>query len=356
MPDRVEPIRQRLQEFELAAFLVSSPSSLRYIFGFSGSNGLGVITSRDCYFITDWRYRDQAGEEVTNAEIIIVYRDPFAKIKEKKILEGIFRIGFEDYHLTYRQIAQFNKHFPKLKLAMTENLIPALAMQKSPDEIEKLRKAGRMAGAVWDRILPTIRAGVAEFDIAAEIVYHARKFGSETEAFDPIVASGPRSALPHAKSTARKLRHGDMVVVDFGCVYEGYHSDVTRTVSVGEPASNLMEVYRVVKEAVTIACEAIRPNMKAVDLDKIARDHIEKHGFADHFNHSLGHGIGLEVHGMPRIGPTSKDLVPVDCVITIEPGVYLPGQGGVRIEDDVLVKESGYENLTPILHELVCVD
>jgi Xaa-Pro aminopeptidase len=213
-----------------------------------------------------------------------------------------------------------------------------------------------MAGAVWDQILPCIHRGVTESDIAAEIIYRSRKLGSEIEAFDPIVASGPRSALPHGRSTSRRLQAGDFVVIDYGCVVDGYASDVTRTIAVGEPPAKLRQAHAAVKEACHLACETARPGMEGMQLDEVARKYLDACGFKEEFNHSLGHGLGLDVHSLPRLGPESKDLIPANAVITIEPGLYFPGLGGVRIEDDLLVAENGNEVLTPMTRELFVVE
>ena len=212
-----------------------------------------------------------------------------------------------------------------------------------------------MATAVWEQILPFIRPGVCESEIAAEMIYRSRKLGSETEPFEPIVASGPRSALPHAHSSSRRLQAGDFVVIDFGCVVNGYASDVTRTVAIGEPPAKLRQAYFAVKEACRLACEAARPGMEGIELDGVARQYLDACGFKEQFNHSLGHGLGLDVHSLPRLGPESKDVIPDFAVVTIEPGVYFPNLGGVRIEDDLLVTAAGNEVLTPISRELFII-
>jgi Xaa-Pro aminopeptidase len=345
-----------MRSIGLTVFLVSALKHLRYLFGFTGSNGIGLITSDLCFFMTDWRYRDQAVEEVRHAEIEIVRRDLLAPLKEKQLLQANDVLGFEAQHLSFQSFAQLRKSFDKHKFVSTEHFIEKIAIPKEPEEIACLRRAGAMAAAVWDQVLPFIRRGETEASIAAEILYRARRLGSETEAFDPIVASGPRSALPHARSTQRRLQPGDFVIIDFGCVVEGYASDVTRTVAIGEPPMRLRQAYAAVKEACKLACEAARPGMEGIALDGVARKYLDSCGFKDEFNHSLGHGLGLDVHSLPRLGPESKDLIPANAVLTIEPGVYFPGLGGVRIEDDLLVTANGNEVLTPISRELMGVE
>ncbi|MGH7494395.1 MAG: M24 family metallopeptidase [bacterium] len=356
MRDRIARVQRRLQELELHAMFLSAPASVRYVFGFTGSNAIGLITSDLSFFATDWRYRDQAQEEVRDVEILTAYRDLFGALKAKHAVHPGQRAGFEEQHLTYQQVTHLRKHFPEVKLAMTDYAIAKLAAEKSPAEQQLMRRAARTACAVWDKLLPQLRPGATEADITAELNYLARKCGSQSEPFEPIVASGPRAALPHGRSSARALQGGDMVVIDYGCVVEGYAADFTRTVAIGEPAPKLREAYHAVKEAGELAYAAMRPNMQATDLDAVARKHLTRYGLDQYFNHSLGHGLGLDVHMLPRIGPESKDVIPLHAVVAIEPGVYFPGEGGIRIEDDVLVTASGCEILTPVTRELICIE
>lgn len=356
MPDRIARVQQRLQATGLHGLFLSAPASLRYLFGFTGTNGIGLITTERSYFATDWRYRDQAQEEVRDAEILVAMRDLIGALKDRNPLAEKAKAGIEEHHLTYSVLAQIRKHFPKLELKLTEHLLGKIAAEKSPDEIAIIRRAAQLTTLVWQKLLPHLRAGATESDVTAELNYIARKCGSQIEPFEPIVAAGARSALPHARSSSRALLPGDMVVIDFGCVVEGYAADFTRTIAIGEPNKKLRDAYRVVKEAGELAYAAARAPMKAVDLDAVARKHFEAHGLATYFNHSLGHGLGLDVHSLPRVGPESKDMIPVNAVLAIEPGVYFPGLGGIRIEDDVLVTETACEVLTPSSRELVCVE
>ncbi len=356
MPDRITRLRQRMNETGLHGLFLSAPSSLRYLFGFTGSNGIGLITSGLSYFATDWRYRDQAHEEIRGAEILIAQRDLIGAIKDRNPLPAVAKAGIEEHHLTYHLLAQIRKHFPKLEFKLTDHLLGKLAAEKSHEEILLLKKAAQIASTVWERLQPHLRPGVSEAEVTAELNYIARKCGSHIEPFEPIVAAGPRSALPHAHSSSRALTHGDMVVIDFGCVVEGYAADFTRTIAVGEPDKKMRDAYRLVQEACELVYASARAPMKAIEVDAIARKHFEAHGLATYFNHSLGHGLGLEVHSLPRIGPESKDIIPNNTVVAIEPGLYFPGLGGIRIEDDVLITEQGCEVLTNASRELVCVE
>jgi Xaa-Pro aminopeptidase len=356
MPDRIARVRQRLNALGLHGMFLSAPSSLRYLFGFTGTNGLGLITSDLSYFATDWRYRDQAQEEVRDAELLVAQRDLVGAIKERKPLAENAKAGIEEHHLTYSVLAQIRKHFPKIEFKLTDHLLGKLAAEKSPEEILLIKKAAQLTTVVWERLLPQLRAGATEADVSAELNYLARKCGSQIEPFEPIVAAGPRSALPHARSSSRALQLGDVVVIDFGCVVEGYAADFTRTIAMGEPNKKLREAYRAVKAAAELVFAAARAPMKAIDLDAVARKHFEAHGLATYFNHSLGHGLGLDVHSLPRIGPESKDTIPVNAVVAIEPGLYFPGLGGIRLEDDVLITATGCEVLTTASRELICFE
>lgn len=356
MPNRIARVQQRLREAKLHGIFLSAPSSLRYVFGFTGSNGIGLITSDLSYFATDWRYREQVHEEVSGAEILIAQRDLVGALKDRNPLPPGAKAGIEEYHLTYHLLAQIRKHFPKLEMKLTDHLIGKLAAEKSPEEIVLIKKAAQIAARVWERLRPQIRPGVSEAELTTELNYLARQCGSQIEPFEPIVAAGPRSALPHARSSSRLLAHGDMVVIDYGCVVEGYAADFTRTVAVGEPDKKLCDAHRLVQEACELVYAAARAPMQAVDLDAVARKHFEAHGVAQFFNHALGHGLGLDVHSLPRIGPESKDVIPPNAVLALEPGLYFPGLGGIRLEDDVLITATGCEILTNASRELICVE
>ncbi len=356
MADRISRLRRRMRELKLSAFLISSLTHLRYLFGFSGSNGLGLITEEHQWLITDRRYREQVKHEVHNAEVHIVLQDLFEPIKKQRIFARGMRVGFEAMHLNFREFSRLQKAFPDVQLAATENIIEKLTIPRLPDEVEKTRRACDIARQVWDTILPMIRPGMTELDLSAEISYHGKKLGSERDAFEPIVASGWRSALPHGIASRKSLEPGELVVIDYGCVYEGFCSDVTRTVMIGQPSEAQRRMYEAVKEANRRAIAAARANMPGADLDRVARDYLKEQGYDKEFGHSLGHGLGLDVHSLPRISPVSKDRIPENSVITIEPGVYIPEVGGVRIEDDVLVQSDGAEVLTDIDRELVIIE
>lgn len=239
MPDRLDLLRAHLQKMNLDALLISSLSHLRYLFSFSGSSGIALVTKDDCYLVTDNRYLEQVKTEVKNAKILIAIRSLFTPLKKENIISDKMHIGFEAAHLTFERFAHLHKTFPATQLIDTENVLESIVMSKQPDELEKTRQACRIACNIFPEILPFIKPGVGENEIAAEISYRFRMAGAEKEAFDIIVASGWRSALPHGIASDKKMQYGEFIVLDFGCTYQGFNSDITRTVALGEPNPEL---------------------------------------------------------------------------------------------------------------------
>ncbi|MFQ5769668.1 MAG: M24 family metallopeptidase [bacterium] len=355
MHQRIEKVRKRIEQLKLDAFLITSLVNIRYLFGFTGSNAIALITSDLSFFVTDRRYKQQVKEQVQNAEILIALKDLIAELKKLKILNAGMRLAFEAMHLTVNHYRHLKKTFPEVKLIASERVVEKISSVKTPAEVENIKKAARICGAVFDEILTIIKPGVREMDISAEISYRTKLHGSEKDPFEPIIASGKRSALPHGISSDKKFEFGDLVIMDFGTVVNGYAADVTRTVVIGEPSPTQSEMAAVVLEALQVSEAAVTPGILGKKLDGVARDYFKQRGYAKFFQHSLGHGLGLEVHGLPRIGERSDDPLEVGNVITLEPGVYLADIGGVRIEDDFVVTNTGVENLTPFPREMVCV-
>jgi Xaa-Pro aminopeptidase len=239
-------------------------------------------------------------------------------------------------------------------IGVKEVLVRDIA-QKSDAEVERIREAQRLTEAVFEAVLDWVRPGISEKEISAEIIYRHLQLGAQRMSFEPVVASGPNSALPHAQPTDRILRDEDVLLLDFGCFLDGYASDMTRTIALGQPSSDVREVYEVVLDAQIRALAAARSGMLAVDLDSAARAVIEEAGYGKQFSHSLGHGVGLRIHEWPRISHTAEYMLPEHCVVTIEPGVYLPGRFGIRIEDMIRLQPMGSENLTRAPKELIVI-
>lgn len=354
MRQRIEKLRERINHFQLDALLITSLANLRYLFGFTGSNAIALVASDLCFFVTDRRYINQVRMQVRGAELLFAIKDLFGELKKIKLKPGI-QIGVEAIHLSLKNYSHLKKTFPGFHWVATERIVERIASVKEPAEVASIKKAADSCGKVYSDLLPLIKPGISELEISGEISYRTRRNGSERDPFEPIVASGKRSALPHGISSSKILEAGDLVILDFGAVVEGYAADVTRTVVVGEPTAQQKEMARIVEAALRLAESAAKPGISGKQLDAVARDFMKQNGYGDFFQHSLGHGLGLEVHGLPRIGELSEDSLQTGNVVTLEPGVYVPEVGGVRVEDDYVVDASGVENLSRFSRELVSI-
>jgi len=351
---RIETLRNSLTSHRLDAFLVGSIHNVRYLTGFTGSHAYCVVTGGEVFFLTDPRYEKQAELEVKQCRIVVGRGNLFEEIaKQSRINKG--RVGFEAEYLAVSAHANLRKLLTKAKLVPTHGLVEEISAIKDETEVSAIRKAVEITDNVFRSVLKIVKAGVTESEIAAEITYQQRLQGGEADAFEPIVASGSHSALPHAHATKKTIARSDCVVLDFGCRVEGYHSDLTRTVFVGSVPKKLREIYAVVANAQEEAVQAARSGLTGRTLDAIARRVIRKAGYGRYFKHSLGHGIGLRVHESPRISALSKDVLRPGMVMTIEPGIYVPSLGGVRIEDIVLMNADNCQVLSRATKDLVVV-
>ena len=351
---RLERLRAALADEGLAALIVTHIANIRYLTGFTGSSAILIVEGGDAVLYADRRYDVQAQEEASGAAAVeIIQGDPWKAVRSR--IEGASTtegIGFEAHAVTAAQ-AQVEEA-RDAPLTPTTGLVENLRASKDDEERAAIAAAARVTSDALKAVLPGIRPGLREIDVAAVLERELRVRGSEWHPFPTIVASGRRSAMPHARTTERVIEPGALLLLDFGAQVEGYCADVTRTVVVGGRADERQrEVYEVVREAQVQAISRIRAGMTGREADRQARSVIEDKGFGDAFGHSLGHGIGLEVHEAPRVSHTNEDPIPAGCVITVEPGIYLPDWGGVRIEDDVVVTEDGTELLTDGKTELL---
>ncbi len=353
---RLQLLRQKLSQQNLQGLLVTNPVTIRYLTGFTGSSAIAFVSEEQAVFVTDFRYLDQAGQEVQNFSILIGTRTLFDTLKEKKLIPSNQRIAFEANHLTYLLYSKLSDLFPQTAFVPAENLVEQIAIRKDENEISRLKRAATIATEALTTVLPHLRVGQKEFEFSAELSYRMRLLGAERDAFDPIVASGWRSALPHGIASEKTIDNGDFVVIDFGAVYGGYTSDMTRTVVMGKASQNMKRIYRIVKDAQQKAIDAARAGISCHALDQIAREYIHQKGFGQYFGHSLGHGLGLNVHSLPRVGAGSETILEENFVITIEPGIYIPNVGGVRIEDDIIIQRDGCELLTHFPRELLEIE
>ncbi|MCC6865862.1 MAG: aminopeptidase P family protein [Ignavibacteria bacterium] len=352
--NRIHNIREILTELNLDALYITHLPNIRYLSSFSGSSAYLIISKNKNYFFTDYRYKSQSAEEVKDFEIIVNF-SPAESIQEVISAEGYKNIGFEAAHLTVHQLNQFNEKFTEINFTPVSDRIEMLTMVKTKDELDMIKKACEITDRVFDELLGIIKPGVKEKDISAEISYRHKLHGAEKDSFDPIVASGWRGALPHGAASDKIINSGEMVTLDFGCIYNGFCSDLTRTISVGTPSDEMKKIYSTVLNAQILAIEAAKENINTKQLDLIARNYIDNSGYKGKFGHGLGHGLGIEVHEIPSVSQRMDLNIPANTVVTIEPGIYIEGLGGVRIEDDILITENGYEILNKSPKELIII-
>jgi Xaa-Pro aminopeptidase len=347
-------LRQRMEREGVAAVLVKHLPNLRYLCGFSGSNGLLLLASEAATLYTDGRYREQARSEVRAARVEVPARGELWKAAAQAARRRR-RVGMEYEHLTLRERARWLAAWPggARGLKDASGWVEAQRALKEPEEVAAIRRAVELASSVFAPTVAKVRAGMTETELAGRLEFGLRRAGGEGLAFDSIVAGGPHGAWVHARPDGRRLPRRGFVVMDYGVVLGGYHSDMTRSVHLGAAGRRAREVYRAVLEAQQAAIAAVRPGARGAAVDRAARRRLEAAGWGRYFPHSTGHGVGLEIHEAPRLGATSRETLAAGQVITIEPGVYIPGWGGVRIEDVVLVTPAGAEVLTPTPKELI---
>lgn len=353
-PDRQRALAALLAHESLDALLVTHLPNIRYLTGFSGSAALLLVRPDRCELVTDFRYAAQAPQEVGNAAHVIIDEvNVWDRLARAIAADPVDRLGLEAHVLTLRDAERVGAA-TRGRVQATSGLVERLRAAKDAGEVEAIRAAGALALAALGALLPTLRPGQTELEVAAGLEATLRRLGSEWHPFPTIVASGPRSALPHARSTTRAIAPGDWLLLDFGAQVDGYCSDITRTVVVGARADGRQrEVYEVVRAAQARARTLMRAGQTGREADALARDPIAAAGYGAAFGHSLGHGLGLEVHEAPRLSPTADTPLPPGAVVTVEPGIYLPGWGGVRLEDDIFLAPSGPELLTDGRTELV---
>lgn len=345
-------LRQAMADQSVDALLVTTMLNVRWLTGFSGSSGIALVTPDDAVFVTDSRYTIQAQQEVTGMEAVS-FSSPTT---QKDVVSGILqdwkvkKLHFEPT-VTVGTLKSWENEFEDIDWVDAPSMIEELRKIKSAEEIQKIRNACKLADACIDHISGRIQAGVSEYDLGLEVEFFYRRQGAEL-AFDPIVVSGPNSARPHGTPGERVLQVGDFVTVDCGGRLEGYCSDITRTFVVGEASDRHQAVYGAVLESQLASCNACRVGNTGIEVDAVAREILGKHDLAQYFGHGLGHGLGLNVHDPGSLSPRSTDTLQAGMVMTVEPGVYIEGFGGVRIEDDVLVTENGPEILTSWSKEL----
>lgn len=335
--NRLNSIRRKMASTDIDAVLVTKRVNYMYLSGFTGTAAILFISRERAVLLTDFRYVEQAAMQAPDYEIIRYVSDQFGEINKLLESERIKRLAFEDCHLSYKLYMEYSEKLKTDGFVPLGGMIEGLRCIKDQTEIGLIRKAVDIADEVFTHILGFIKPGTTELDIADEIEHYMKRLGAEGPSFETIVASGKRASMPHGVASEKKLEHGDVVTLDYGAIYKGYCSDITRTIFIGKPDEELEKIYGIVLEANRKGLEAVKSGILAKEADQAARDFIKEAGYDDNFGHGLGHGVGLEIHEDPTLSFRSDMVLKDGMVVTVEPGIYVPDLGGVRIEDMVVV-------------------
>ncbi len=351
MNPRTERLLVFLQRNNLDGLLITHQPNITYLIDSPSSDSYLLVTRRDNFFITDGRYYQQAISHLKDFNVILGGKSVFKTIAKLVSEAGVRRLGFEDRYLDVARYNQIKSTLDSIELISAYKLVERLRHIKEPSELTKIRKAVDIASGALRFIERLIQPGISELEIVAELQRLIIRKGAWSSAFEPIVASGTNSAFPHHLSSKRKLKSGECLLIDIGADYEGYKSDLTRTFFLGKIPPLFRKIYNIVRQAQLRTIANIRPGVKFCEIDKSARQYIARHGYGGFFTHNIGHGIGLEIHEEPYISQSNKTVIRKGMVFTIEPGIYLPGKFGIRIEDDILVTEKGCEILSGYLNK-----
>ena len=350
---RRNELTQRCAELDVDALLVTKLANVRYLTGFTGSSAMALLSPEGSVFFTDGRYGEQSRHEVPDLTRVATMENLTGAVLDHVRRLGVGRLGFERHAVTVAQRDRWEEMFEGVELIGIGEEVERLRLAKDTEELAILRSAQDATDGAFDDILDLLVVGITERQAAAQLELAMSRHGADALAFDPIVAFGDHAAEPHHRACHRALSEGDVIKMDFGALVGGYHTDMTRTVAFGEPVSELRKVHDLVAAAQQAGIDAVRPGVSGGDVDRAARRVIDDAGYGDRFTHGLGHGVGLEIHEGPSLRRDGEDVLPVGAVVTVEPGIYLPGMGGVRIEDAVEVTEEGPSVLGVSTRELI---
>ncbi|MFB1098967.1 M24 family metallopeptidase [Terribacillus sp. JSM ZJ617] len=350
--EKLEKLRALMEKKNLDAFIVTSAQNRRYISGFTGSAGLLIITKSKQLFLTDFRYIEQATEQAPDFEIIEHKQSIIQEASAQLLKEGAQQAGFEHEDVTFALYQQF-QNAVHADLIPASGLIEELRLIKSEAELAIMKTAAEIADAAYTHILTFVKPGMKEIEVSNELEFFMRKQGATQSSFDTIVASGYRSALPHGVASDKEIQKGELVTLDYGALYNGYCSDITRTFAVGEISDKLREIYDIVLEANLRGVAGVKPGITGKEADALTRDYISEKGYGQYFGHSTGHGLGMDVHESPALSFRSDTVLKPGMVVTVEPGIYIPEVGGCRIEDDLVLTADGSERLTFSTKDLI---
>ncbi len=352
--NRIDKIRYKLEENKLDAMLVSKPENIRYLSGFTGgSDAVLLLSSQNQYIFTDSRYTEQVQRECPGWDLRL--EKPPGREELINLSRMYKHIGFESQFVTHYEHMELNKNLMGQLIPLT-GLVEELRLIKDEEELDYLRQAAHIGDRVYDKICSIIRAELSEKHIANQIVYYLKEFGCDKESFDTISVSGVNAALPHGQPGDKLLRPGDMLTLDYGGFLQGYASDMTRTIAVAKADQSLIDKYRAVLEAQITGLNLVKEGVSCKEIDETVRNCLKKYSLDKYFIHGTGHGVGLEIHEAPRVSFSSSEILRKNMVITIEPGIYISGWGGIRIEDTVIVKDGGCEIITHSDKELLIID
>ncbi|WP_186575818.1 M24 family metallopeptidase [Aquibacillus kalidii] len=349
---KLTKLRTSMEEQGIDGLLITSSYNRRYLTGFTGTAGVVLVSKEKSLLITDFRYIEQANEQTSDFSVVEHKQALGLEIADQVKQLGIIKLGFEKDDVSYATYEQYSQEIDA-DLIPTRGLVEKLRLIKTEDELNILKEAAKIADAAFEHILNVIKPGVKEIDVSNELEFFMRKQGATSSSFDIIVASGLRSAMPHGVASDKVIQNGELVTLDFGALYNGYCSDITRTVAVGDISEELNTIYHTVLEAQRRGMAGIKAGITAKQADDLTRDYIREKGYGQYFGHSTGHGLGLEVHEGPGLSSRSSEVLETGMVVTVEPGIYVPGVGGCRIEDDTVVTDSGNMTLTFAPKELI---
>lgn len=351
---RLAKLREKMAEEKLDALIIQSLPNIYYFSGFTSEDATLLITMKNSYLLTDFRYVEEAAQEAQHYEIIRVDNDLWEKVK--KLLSSLKAVGIEEDVVSWAQYRQMQETLAGCNMQDASRICREMRQVKDQAEVEIIRKAVSIADEAFADILGKIRPGVREKELALELEFFLRRKGASGKSFEFIVASGKRSSLPHGTASAKKVNSEEQITLDFGARYEWYCSDITRTVCLGQPEEKVREIYDIVLEAQQAALDMIKPGLSGKEVDAASRGVISKYGYGDYFGHGLGHSVGLEIHESPRFNTRESTVLKPGMIMTVEPGIYIPDWGGVRIEDMVLVTENGVEVLTQAPKHFIIID
>ncbi|MGF2769670.1 M24 family metallopeptidase [Bacillus cereus] len=351
---RITNIQKQLHNYGIDGLLITKKENRQYATNFTGSAGVVLIAAHKAIFITDFRYVDQAKTEIKAAEIIMHKGNLEEEVANQVSKLNIQKLGIEDNNMTLQQFKKLQKYIHTEMVPVCE-IIEDIRLIKDTTEIETMKIAATIADEAFHHIVTFLKPGISETDVRDELEFFMRKKGATSSSFQIIVASGVRSSLPHGVASNKIIERGDIVTLDFGALYDGYCSDITRTVAIGEPSEEFQKIYNVVREALKRGTEAIKPGETTKSIDDITRNYITEHGYGQYFGHSTGHGLGLEIHEPLRLSQESKATLQEGMVVTVEPGIYIPNWGGCRIEDDIVITKDGYDVITKSNRELIII-